>query len=202
MQAAQQRLIGYMALQENPTLLHTVIELLVRSCWKWAFIGKSGWRPRLPLAPISQAGRFSCSPKFVFDTQHIHRTPNQHVKIPDRPWTSNMISRIGRGLCPTNFVLQELEKKVKFQLSANMPLGWNTCTFWIVTQYSTEFESRICEGRPFFFSNGFNFAKGAWGMPGLMFSFSSEEFDGRTSGSRPLTSRVDRIGICFLLRIQ
>jgi hypothetical protein len=39
-------------------------------------------------------------------------------------------------------------------------------------------------------------------MPGLMFSFSSEEFDGRTSGSRPLTSRVDRIGICFLLRIQ
>jgi len=106
-----------MALQENPTLLHTVIELLVRSCWKWAFIGKSGWRPRLPLAPISQAGRFSCSPKFVFDTQHIHRTPNQHVKIPDRPWTSNMISRIGRGFCSTNFVLQELEKKVKFQLS-------------------------------------------------------------------------------------
>jgi hypothetical protein len=35
MQAAQQRLIGYKALQEDPTLLHIAIELL-------AFIGKSG----------------------------------------------------------------------------------------------------------------------------------------------------------------
>jgi hypothetical protein len=39
-------------------------------------------------------------------------------------------------------------------------------------------------------------------MPGLMFSFSSREFDGRTSGSRPLTNRANRIETYFLLRNQ
>lgn len=139
-----------MALQEDPTLLH---------CLKWAFVGKSGWIPRLQSPPYHKhAGSVEC-PKLFRYSAHV-RTLNQHVKNPGCFQTVNMISRIGRGCCLTR--IGKYSRVSTFSLSACSGLEHVNS---LENMYFTSFENRTFEERfnffySFFASTLFNQRKG------------------------------------------